>query len=150
VLSMNRDARASTLAALREIYDGAWTRHVGTDGGKTLSWTGKVGLIAGVTPTIDRHHGVMGAMGERLVLFRLPAAGDFEQTEKALAHAGREQHMRRELAESVAALLGNGVDREPRILAGAEQTRLIQLALLVVKCRSSVERDGYTREVELI
>ncbi|MEP7105871.1 MAG: ArsR family transcriptional regulator, partial [Chloroflexota bacterium] len=39
VLSMHRDARASVLAALREIYDGSWTRHVGTDGGRTLSWS---------------------------------------------------------------------------------------------------------------
>ena len=41
VLSMNRDARAQLLAALREIYDGAWTRHVGTDGGKTLAWAAR-------------------------------------------------------------------------------------------------------------
>src|SRR5262249_41948961 len=58
VLSMNRDARSAVLAALREVYDGSWTRHVGTDGGKTLAWSGKVGLLAGCTPTIDRHHSV--------------------------------------------------------------------------------------------
>ena len=34
VLSMHRDARAAVLAALREIYDGSWTRHVGSDGGR--------------------------------------------------------------------------------------------------------------------
>ena len=45
ILSMRRDARASVLAALREIYDGSWTRVLGTDGGRTLRWTGKVGLI---------------------------------------------------------------------------------------------------------
>jgi hypothetical protein len=72
VLSMNRDARAAVLAGLREIYDGSWTRHVGTGGGRTLHWQGKVGLVGGCTPTIDRHHAVMGAMGERFLLFRLP------------------------------------------------------------------------------
>ena len=56
VLSMNRDARAALLAGLREVYDGSWTRHVGTDGGRTLHWAGKVGLIAGCTPAIDQHH----------------------------------------------------------------------------------------------
>ena len=50
VLSMNRDARSALLAALREVYDGSWTRHVGTDGGKTLSWAGKVRLVGGCTP----------------------------------------------------------------------------------------------------
>ena len=90
VLSMHRDGRAQVLAALREVYDGSWTRHVGTDGGKTLHWEGKVGLIAGVTPTIDRHHAVMGAMGERFILFRLPEVDADEQARRALEHAGRE------------------------------------------------------------
>lgn len=37
ILSMNRDTRALVLAALREIYDGHWSRDVGTDGGQTLT-----------------------------------------------------------------------------------------------------------------
>src|SRR5262249_52962698 len=53
VLAMNRDGRAALLAALREIYDGAWTRHIGTDGGRTLSWSGRLALIAGCTAVID-------------------------------------------------------------------------------------------------
>ena len=74
VLAMHRDARARVIAALREIYDGQWTRHLGTDGGIRLSWSGKVGLIAGCTPHLDRHHAVISAMGERFVFCRmLPA-----------------------------------------------------------------------------
>ena len=45
ILSMHTETRAEVLAALREIYDGAWTRHVGSDGGRTLAWQGKVGLL---------------------------------------------------------------------------------------------------------
>jgi hypothetical protein len=41
ILSMHAETRAETLAALREVYDGAWTRHLGSAGGKTLSWKGK-------------------------------------------------------------------------------------------------------------
>lgn len=72
VLSMNHDARAQLLAALREVFDGSWTRHVGTDGGRTLAWSGKLGLIAGCTAAIDSFHGVMSVMGERFLLYRLP------------------------------------------------------------------------------
>ena len=111
VLSMNRDARSALLAALREVYDGSWTRHVGTDGGKTLSWSGKVGLVGGCTPTIDRHHAVMGAMGERFLLLRLPDVDADRQAGEALAHAGREPAMRRELAEAVRGLLGGALGR---------------------------------------
>src|SRR5262249_13968351 len=49
VWSMRPDAKAEVIAALREIYDGAWTRHLGIEGGKTLSWDGKLGLIFGAT-----------------------------------------------------------------------------------------------------
>jgi hypothetical protein len=41
ILSMRPDAKAEVLAALREVYDGAWTRHLGIDGGRTLAWSGK-------------------------------------------------------------------------------------------------------------
>ncbi len=123
---MNRDARAAVLAALREVYDGSWTRHVGTDGGRTLSWSGRVGLVAGVTPTIDRHHAVMGAMGERFILFRLPEVDSDEQAKRALSHAGRESKMRTELAAVVARLFAQGL-REPRELSGAEAAELVSL-----------------------
>ena len=148
VLSMNRDARAGVLAALREVYDGAWTRHVGTDGGKTLSWTGKVGLVGGCTPTIDRHHAVMGAMGERFTLYRLPEVDADLQAREALRHAGREKTMRADLAEAARSVLAGA--REPQERTDRETDRLIALATFVVRARSAVERDGYSRDIELV
>jgi hypothetical protein len=150
VLSMNRDARALLLAALREVYDGAWTRHVGTDGGRTLAWAGKVGLIGGCTPTIDRHHAVMGTMGERFLIHRLPEVDEEVLTRQALAHAGHEDAMRRELSEAVTRLLASELTPEPRELDEDERQRLVALATLVARGRSSVERDGHTREIELV
>lgn len=149
VLSMQRDARAAVLAALREVYDGEWTRHVGTDGGRTLHWSGKVGLVAGCTPTIDRHHAVMGAMGERFVLTRMPSVDAHEQGRSALAHAGDEQRMRGELSAAVVALFATA-SSPALVLSEHDEERLVSLAALVARCRSAVERDGYTREVELI
>jgi hypothetical protein len=150
VLSMNRDARALLLAALREIYDGSWTRHVGTDGGRTLSWTGKVGFVGGCTPTIDRHHAVMGAMGERFLLYRLPPTDPTTQAKRALAHAGREKAMRSELAAAIATILDNLDDETAPKPNDQDDDRLIALATFVARARSAVERDGYTREIELI
>lgn len=149
VLSMNRDARSQLLAALREVYDGSWTRHVGTDGGRTLGWKGKVGMVGGCTPTIDRHHAVMGAMGERFVLYRLPQVDPDTQARWALRHAGRERQMRQELADSVAELFA-GARTDPVALTDDDETRLIGLATLVVRARSAVERDNYSREIELV
>jgi FaeA-like protein len=154
VLSMHRDARGQLLAALREIYDGSWTRRVGTDGGRRLHWHGKVGLIAGCTQAIDKHHSVIAAMGDRFLLFRLP--GEIEdQREEALAQAaldgsGDEHEMRMELAEVVAAFLAGIRDKEPRERTPEEDAFLIRLARLVVRARSAVDRSGTGREIELV
>jgi hypothetical protein len=88
MLSMRPDAKAEVLAALRELFDGAWTRHLGTDGGKTLSWKGKVGLLFGVTGVIDSHYGVIGAMGDRFLLCRIEPSLK-GQLDQALKHAGK-------------------------------------------------------------
>lgn len=149
VLSLHHDSRTQVLAALREVFDGKWTRHMGTDGGKTLHWEGKVGLIAGCTPTIDRHSAVMGAMGERFVLLRLPTADAHEQGRKALRHSKQSEQMRSELGAAVAALFETTLE-EPEERSEHDEERLVNLAVLVVRCRSAVERDGYSREIELI
>jgi hypothetical protein len=149
VLSMHRDGRAQVMAALREIYDGSWTRHLGVDGGRTLHWEGKVGLIAGCTPSIDRHHAVMGAMGERFVLFRLSPVDSAEQAHRALAHVGAEKQMRAELSTAVSRLFGGGLADAPPLRTD-DRERLVALASFVVCCRSAVERDSYSREIELI
>ena len=60
------------LAALREVYDGRYARHVATDGGKAMTWEGKVGLIFASTEAFDTHHSVISAMGDRYLLCASP------------------------------------------------------------------------------
>ena len=47
ILDMHRESRAEVLAAFREIHDGRWDRSVGAEGGRTLTWIGHLGLVAG-------------------------------------------------------------------------------------------------------
>jgi len=56
--------------------------------------------------------------------------------------------MRAELAHAAAAVLEHPV--VPRDRTDTETDRLIALTTLVVRARSSVERDGYSREIELV
>lgn len=149
ILSMHRETRAAVLAALREVYDGSWTRHVGVDGGRTLHWDGKIGLIAGCTPTIDGHHSVMASMGERFVLYRLPEVNPSAQAKRALSHSGQEKVMRGELIRDVNRALEQADFRNLKGNAG-DDDRLVNIAELAVKCRSAVERDTYNREILLI
>jgi hypothetical protein len=150
VLSMDREGRGRVLAALREVYDGSWTRYLGVDGGKALHWEGKVGFIAGCTGVIDSQHAVLGAMGDRLAFYRLPEVDPKRQTKSALARVGREKGMRDEFREAVAALLADAGAQNVEPLSEVEIERMIALATLAVTARSAVERDRVSREIELI
>jgi hypothetical protein len=131
------------------VFDGSYTRYVGADGGKQLSWTGKLGLIAGATPVLDRHHGVLSVMGERFLLCRIPEALE-EQAERALDHIGEsEAQMRREISDAVAGLFA--AERpEPRPITPEEKRELVRLSALAARGRSPVERDRVSREIELV
>jgi hypothetical protein len=150
ILSMRQDAKAEVLAALREVYDGAWTRLLGTEGGRTLSWSGKVGLVFGCTGVIDGHYSVIGAMGDRFLLSRLaPGEGQFGC---ALRHSGTATgQMRKELAEAVAHLFARERPApRPLIEGGEEFQRLDRVVSLVVRLRGAIERDRRTMEIEAI
>ena len=148
-LSMSRETRSLLLAALREIHDGAWTRHFGTDGGKSLHWRGKCALIGGCTPIIDEHHGVMASMGERFLLCRMGDIDTRVQARRALDHLGKETEMR---AELTAAVNGLFQDFKPAEFELDEDTRdqLSALAAFTARARSAVIRDNYKRDIDLV
>jgi hypothetical protein len=149
ILSMRPDAKAEVLAALREVYDGAWTRHLGTDGGRTLAWKGKVGLIFGATGVIDSHYGVIGAMGDRFLLSRLAPVGH-GQFDRALQHVGAATgQMRKEMAEAVAGLF-TARRPEPQPISNEEVARIDRVITLVVRLRGAIERDRTSREIEAV
>jgi hypothetical protein len=151
VLSMQHESRATVLAALREVFDGSWTRHIGTDGGRTLTWSGKAGLIAGCTPAIDSHHAVMASLGERFLLYRLPEANPDDLADAALAHVGREKEMRLELSNAARMWWDSvAIPTKPTPINESDRLFLISLSTLVVRGRSSVERDRHSREIELV
>lgn len=153
VLSMNRDSRQSVLAALREIYDGHWTRIVGTDGGTRLAWKGKIALVAGCTPMIDSLHSVISVMGERFVYYRLPEGEDedvAEQARRAIRNSSQPSEMRAELVSAVCEFFSRleSVEQTPKH-SELDVERLIDLAMLTCRARSPVERDPVQRFVTL-
>ena len=112
ILSMSREVRASVLAALREIHDGRWVRNVGTDGGLTLTWEGRIVVIGACTTAWDAAHAVIASMGDRFVTIRPDSRkGRIAGGRRAMRNAGGEVAMREELAEAVAGLI-NGINFE--------------------------------------
>lgn len=148
ILSLGSDARTAVLAAFREVYDGSWTRHVGTDGGKTLAWAGRVTLLGATTTTYDRHHSVIAAMGDRFALIRMDSRTDRRlKGKQALMNTGREKQMRDELNKAVAGVIA-GMDKNPAPLDEDELNVLFEAADYVTMARTPAERDFKGEPIE--
>lgn len=144
ILSMNRDTRALVLAALREIHDGSWSRNIGADGGHTLRWAGRLVVVGGVTTAWDSAHQVIATMGDRFVTPRFHGGNrDHRRAagRQAMRNVNSEAEMRNQLSVAVSRLL-DAVDPTSRItLSPADSDALLDVADLVTRCRTAVERD---------
>jgi hypothetical protein len=148
VLTMRKDDRAEVLAALREIYDGSYTKDFGN--GKRVVWDGKLGLIAGCTGIIDKYHSVNHILGERFLLYRLESNDRASSARKALQNAGREKQIRQDINAAIHAFTKT-VKPIPAWSLGSEHTeKLVALADFVAKARTGIMRDGYRRDIEYI
>jgi hypothetical protein len=140
---MDKKARGLVLAALREIYDGKWERNVGTGGGRTLLWNGRIAIVGACTTAWDTAHSVIAIMGDRFVIVRSDSETDQVRTRsawQAIRNTGKETAMRTELATAVGGLIANASTQEYQ-LTPAEIDRLIKLANIVTRTRTGVERD---------
>lgn len=152
MLSMAREPLGEAIGALREIYDGRWSRPLGADGGKILEWKGKIGFLGACTPAIDRHHSVTSELGERWVYYRYAETDGYGETIKALGvenpHAMMEEL--RDLMLSFVQTLELTWDDEgtpKRGLTDKEKNRLYAISSVTVAARSSVPRHPHTLEI---
>lgn len=152
MLSLPREPLGEAIGALREIYDGRWSRPLGTDGGKILEWKGRVGFLGACTPAIDRHYSVTGELGERWVYYRYPDTDGYGETIKALGNA-QPGEMMNELRTLVSMFVeGLGLAWEEggtprRDLTTHEKNRLYAISAFTVAARSPVPRDSRSHEV---
>ena len=145
ILSMRAETKAELLAALREIYDGKWTRVIGADGGRTLQWSGKIGLLFGCTRVYDSYYGVISELGDRFLLCRMEP--DKKQFLHAIKHANRATQMRARLVEAVTNLFAAPLP-PPRDISDREINWLNDILQIAVRLRGAVKRDYRTRELE--
>ena len=147
ILSANHNVRAGVLAALREVHDGRWERNVGMDGGQTLTWAGRLGLIGAVTTAWDTAHTVISMMGDRFVLFRANShVGRVAAGTQAIRNTGVEVQMRAELADTVAGVISHVGPSSACNLSENDVEQLLRAANIVTLARTAVERD-YRGEV---
>jgi hypothetical protein len=142
ILSSDRNIRASVLAAVREVHDGRWERNVGTDGGKTLTWVGRIILVGAVTSA----HSVIAALGDRFVVVRIDSSvGRPQSGRRAIGNTGSEVQMREELAAAAGGCVAHACT-DNVTLTDPEIDQLLAAADIVTMARTAVERD-YQGEV---
>jgi hypothetical protein len=141
ILSAGRELRTAMLAALREIHDGKWSRNVGTDGGQTLVWEGRIVVIGACTTAWDQAHSVISVMGDRFVLLRLDSyLGRLDAGARAIANTGRGIEMRQQMASAVANVIA-GVRVRDYPISESDTKRILDAADLVTLVRTGVEFD---------
>ena len=100
LLSQNPRDRAKIFGQLRDVYDGFTSKAFGSGVG-CRSHACSVGLIAGVTPAIERYQAMDQSLGERFVNYRLAPADADRQVGKAMENVGRQEEMRHEISTAV-------------------------------------------------
>ena len=149
ILSMSRDMRAMVLAALREIHDQRWERNVGSNGGLTLTWTGRIAVIGACTTAWDRAYDVVASMGDRFVVLRMDSSvGRQLAGYKAIANTGDEARMRTALSEAAAEVLQRVRPNIAIRPMPAETDQLLAAADVVALCRTGVDYAHYRHRPE--
>jgi hypothetical protein len=142
ILSADRNTRGPVLAALREVYDGHWSRNVGTDGGRTLDWRGRLVVIGACTTAWDQAHGVVSVMGDRFVLIRSDShIGRINSGMRAIRNTGEEKAMRAEMAAAVAGLISTVDPDKVYQLSQSDEATIVNAANLTTLARTGVETD---------
>ena len=154
VLSVRIHDQREIMGQLRKIYDGKYTKDVGSER-ESIAWRGKVTLLAACTTAIDANQGGMTSqeLGERFVDYRYNISDHLAVTEAALRQNGTEAETRSKRMTVVKSFIegynykmvfpqGHGPRLPKKVL-----DRLPALANFAALCRSAVPRDSYTHEI---
>lgn len=135
IISMREEKRNELLAAMREIFDGSWSRDTGRG---REPWTGMVNIIAAATPAIERAYKVNQELGSRFIHIRLPRPFGQGVREKATLQAGKKRKMEAELKAAAHELL-HGMS-EPEVNE-EWRARIYDAAEMIAHGRTPVIRD---------
>jgi hypothetical protein len=141
VLSARDEARTEIFNQLRAVYDGYYEKAFGTLS-EPIRVKASMGLIAGVTPKIDKYTKTHIALGERFVKVRFRSINRAKMAEKAMMNQGKEEAIRKELGDLVSKYLNN-IDYSQEVLIPEEdQNILVYLGLYTAIMRTHVWKSG--------
>ena len=152
VLAADPATMRSTLGAIGMIHDQHYQREVGVDGGKTLSFYGRLGFLGACTDVIDHpdHQMASAEMGERCIYYRYPESSGFHEINQSLDSPDGTEKSRqiRDLFHVFGEEFGGVVwdwCEPPRPLEPPERKVIAALAQFCARGRSGVQRDRWAK-----
>jgi hypothetical protein len=141
IITLPKDTKGEVFSQLREIYDGSYSKAYGT--GSTIIWRGKIGLLAGVTPAIDKQLAINQLLGERFLYYRMHTRDHPKAAKIAFERTTGIDRYREDFRQEVwrfLAWLDANAQRDVIFNNDVKQS-LINLAILCAHARSAVLRD---------
>ena len=151
VLQMRAENRAEIFGVLRDVHDGSFIKEFGT--GQPVVWEGKIGLIAAVTPEIERYTALNQVLGERFIYYRMVMNGTHKIALKSYDNTmtgDDDDRTRGGVQEAVSYLLSlfDGVELEKDKYASDDMRyKIATLSDFCAMCRTPVVRDHRDRDL---
>jgi hypothetical protein len=144
---MPADARGSIFADLRDSYDGRFVKKTGSG---NVEWRGKFGVIGGATPAIEKIKGYDAALGERFLnlKFRSDEEDEYKIQVKSINNNTRRSVMTKALKDVAIKFFKQFRSNKELEIPETVIKAILTSARSVVKARSSVSRDRFTRDVD--
>lgn len=136
IISMREEKRNELLGAMREIFDGKWSRQSGRGGD---SWIGTVNIVAAATPAVENAHKVNAELGSRFVHIRLQRPLGDGVREKATLQAGKRGIMAEGIKRAASSLF---IDMTNPSVSPEWEKRIYNCAEMVAYARTPVIRSS--------
>lgn len=146
MLKMRREDLMEAIGLLRDAYDGSCSWGFGTF---TRTYESKFGVIASVTGVIDQHRGMLAALGERFLTYRMPKITDCEKAQRSRRAMSSCSTTEQEKSLADAAVKVLAADPPIPVLDKNAISKISKIAQIVAKARTEVLRDRFTREPEI-
>jgi hypothetical protein len=140
IITLPKDTKGEVFSQLREIYDGKYSKAYGT--GATIVWRGKIGILAGVTPAIDKQLAINQLLGERFLYYRMHTRDHPNAAKIAFERCTGIDAYRKDFQQEVSRFLtwlDANAQRNVTFDTDVKQS-LINLAILCAHARSAVLR----------
>jgi hypothetical protein len=150
VLQLRAENRAEIFGSLRDIHDGFHVKEYGT--GIPVVWEGKIGLIAAVTPEIERHTALNQSLGERFLSYRMHNRRSRKIALQSFDNTMEDDDDRTEgeikaLVEKFLSLFSSPTLHKDKYAAEGMRQRIAALADFCAMCRTAVIRDHWDRDL---